>query len=325
MQLTSLELGRSVSPRSLHVASPPSGRVIAVINLLTSKPDHEFKLAEIVQELEISKATCHAIVRTLLDSGYLLRSPRSKAYVLGPALVAAGRAAERTFPSVRFASATVEYLSREYDAECVASIIEDQVITVVDRASPRPSRGRSWVGQCIPLMPPFGAVQVAFMEDAQIDHWVDRAPAHTDADALRRSLQAIRRRGFDVQSETESLVQFRQALAALDRDSMSDEMQDAVRRLASEFRRVEFVPDRLEDDGEYPVNAVSAPVFDSAGHPVLTLSAQLERSLTGHDIMRIGQHIRRAADEITAATGGLVPAPGAPSGTNSAAPAAVES
>ena len=48
-----------------------------MLDLLVSSPQREFKLAEIVAAVGIHKATCHAIVTTMVERGYLVRSPGS--------------------------------------------------------------------------------------------------------------------------------------------------------------------------------------------------------------------------------------------------------
>jgi DNA-binding IclR family transcriptional regulator len=291
--------------------SPPTGRVIAVIALLVSQPEHEFKLSDIVSELAISKATCYAVIRALLDAGYVVRSPRTKGYLLGPSLIAAGRAAELAFPAVRMAGPTVRHVANQHNVECVASIIENGFITVIDWASPNSSanHARSWshVGQRVPVVPPFGAVQVAWMDDEHVQEWLDRASPLNRVTDLQAALDAVRSRGYDVQSENDSLARFREALAIFDGKQLSEEMQDAIDLLMAKIGQVEYLPARLRADRGYSVNAISAPVFDSAGHPVLTLSMHVERRMTGREIESTGRDLRRAADEITEAVGGHAP------------------
>jgi DNA-binding IclR family transcriptional regulator len=290
-------------------ASPPTGRVLSVIELLASRPDHGFKLAEIIDRLGMSKATCHAVVRTLLDAGYLVRSPRTKAYLLGPALIAAGRAAESAYPAVRLAGPVVAELARRHDAECVASIVEDEVITVVEWAGPPGATGEAWsrIGQRVPLVPPFGAVQVAWMGEGRVDEWLGRAAPGSDLASLRAALDAIRRRGYDVQRENASLARFREALAVFATESLTDEIRHAVSVLMGAVERVESLPTTLDPGERYAVSAIAAPVFDADGRPALTLSLQLAAPLTGREIDRVGRDLRRAADDLTTATGGHAP------------------
>src|SRR5215212_2340708 len=122
----------NLSPLPSVTPSPPTARALAVLDLLVASPEREFKLAEIVAALGINKATCHAIVTTMVERGYLVRSPGSKAFMLGSAVILAGHAAERDNPAVHAARTVVPALARELDVECVASVVERDVITVVE-------------------------------------------------------------------------------------------------------------------------------------------------------------------------------------------------
>lgn len=145
------------------------------------------------------------------------------------------------------------------------------------------------------------------MDDKHVQEWLDRAsPLNRVAD-LRAALDSVRSRGYDVQSENDSLARFRDTLAIFDGKQLSEEMQDAIDLLMDKIGQVEYLPARLRADQGYSVNAISAPVFDGGAHPVLTLSIHVERRMTGREIESTGRDLRRAADEITEAVGGHAP------------------
>jgi DNA-binding IclR family transcriptional regulator len=304
--------------RPRTTASPPTGRALAVIDLLAADPEREHSLAQIVAALGVSKATCHAIVTTMVERGYLVRSPRSKGYTLGPAVIAAGSAAERANPAVHAARVAVPALARELGVECVASVLDPEFIVVVEWAPPpaapsaadgrrgRPRAAWSHAGQRIPLVPPFGAVQMAWAEEASVDRWIARAPAAATGD-LRRGLATIRARGFDVQRENVGLDRFRAALGELDLDQLSERSRAAVGQVIAELGPADEVPERLDPRARYDVNALAAPVFDADGRPVLTLSVHPSGEQSGAQVTAMGRRLRAAADELTAASGGRVP------------------
>jgi len=286
-----------------------------VLDLLVTSPDREFKLAEIVAALGINKATCHAIVTTMVERGYLVRSPGSKTYLLGSAVILAGHAAEQANPAVHAARTVVPSIARDLDVECVASVVERDVITVIEWAAP-PSSGRtalrsatwSHVGQRVPLVPPFGAAHMAWSTDERVAEWVAGAAGAADEGELRDSLAAIRRRGFDVQVENADLDRFRTMLAAIDLDRLSTSSRVAVTQLVAELGHVEYLPVELAPDRAYDINALAAIVFDSMRRPVLTLSVHPSEALLGGDVMTMGRRLRTIADGVTESIGGLPPA-----------------
>ena len=55
--------------------APGAERVVAVLNFLAAHPDESFTLSELSRRLDLNKATCHALLMTLTQAGYLLRHP----------------------------------------------------------------------------------------------------------------------------------------------------------------------------------------------------------------------------------------------------------
>jgi DNA-binding IclR family transcriptional regulator len=295
------------------ISSPPTGRVLAVLDLLAASPDREFRLAEIVASLGIHKSTCHAIVTTLAAHGYLVRATGSKGYTLGAAAIVLGRAAEQANPAVHHARSVLPALARELEAECVASVLERDVITVVEWAAPRPrARGAttwSHIGQHIPLVAPFGAAQMAWSSVERVAAWLERSDV--DAATLLHALAVIRARGYDAQAGNTQLDRFRTTLATIDLDQLSVSSRAAVGQLMTDLGQVDYLPEVLDADREYDINALAAPVFDASASPVLTVSLHPDGSMRGADVMALGRRLRTVADEMTAAIAGVVPADGA--------------
>ena len=73
--------------------SQPTARALAILDLLMANPDQAFGLTEMTRRLNLNKATCHAILTTMSTYGFLVQHPKTKAYRLGPSIIAAGNAA----------------------------------------------------------------------------------------------------------------------------------------------------------------------------------------------------------------------------------------
>ena len=58
--------------------SPPTERVVAVLDFLAQHPHDRFGLSELARQLGLSKPTCLGVVSTLTDSGYLVRDSRTR-------------------------------------------------------------------------------------------------------------------------------------------------------------------------------------------------------------------------------------------------------
>ncbi|MFI6584443.1 IclR family transcriptional regulator [Embleya sp. NPDC050493] len=285
-------------------ASPPTDRVIAVLDLLSAHPDREFTLTEIIRYSGISKATCHAVVRRLADAHYLLHTPTG--YSLGPALIAVGHSAERSFPAARAAQHHLVSLAEEFGVPCTAAVHDSKTITVVDAAGPRPPGDAFGSGLRIPLVPPYGAVQIAWSGEDEIRAWLDRAPRADEEfrNRLIGELETIRRRGYDVHRESTASMRLREALYGLMREDLSASQQEAVTLLYTELSHIDSLPERLDDRTRYSVNTISAPAFDADGRTSVVLSLLMAKPLRGAEIARAGKRLLAAAADITRSTGG---------------------
>ena len=82
--------------------SPSVQRVVAVLNLFADHPDQAFTLTDIVRTLKLSRATCHGLLLSLVEAGYLYRTT-DKSYVLGAALLHVGEMAKTHFSPLKVA------------------------------------------------------------------------------------------------------------------------------------------------------------------------------------------------------------------------------
>src|SRR3954453_6542694 len=116
--------------------APGAERVVAVLNFLTAHPDESFTLSELARRLDPKKPPCHALLMTLTESGYLLRHPSRMTYMLGPALVAIGSAAQGQFQAVDFAREEMRSLAEELSLECIASTVVAAQIVILTHSRP---------------------------------------------------------------------------------------------------------------------------------------------------------------------------------------------
>ncbi len=244
-------------------------RAIDILNFITNQPGHEFTLSELVQRLEVNIASCHAILNTLTENGYLVRHPTHKTYSLGPALVAAGQAALERHPAIGIAREEAAKLSEEcnLDAMVTARMGKDMVgLARYGRyRSTAPSMG---VGQHVPLVPPLGALFMAWSSEEQVEEWLKKTPHKvTKAERARyhELLAVIRRQGYAVYLETALPIQLGEAVREV---SFSSSSPTDRSRLTSLIDKFDIEDHYLVHPGEgerYPVRMLSAPIFGPHG------------------------------------------------------------
>lgn len=79
--------------------SPQTERLVSLVDAIAARPDEGLTLSEIARHLAVTPATCHPMLVSLAELGWLVRHPVRRTYRLGPALIAVGRAAARASAS----------------------------------------------------------------------------------------------------------------------------------------------------------------------------------------------------------------------------------
>lgn len=280
--------------------TPAVDRTVAVLNHLAADPGAQVSLSELARELELNKATAHALLTSLVDHGYLVRDPRAKTFSLGPALIALGNAAATANPAAHLAAAPMADLATELDLECVASTaVGDEIVILATSGTHRPLGINIQPGLRLPLVPPLGTVFVAWAGTDAIDRWLGTLGPNVDPPRLaryREALEAVRARGYSVGlggDEQQRLV-----------ESLQDDTGPRTVEAGEEYALVE-----LAESTPYRLNHIGAPVFDAAGRVAIALFLiGFRGQIPASDVPAYAQRLVAAAAEVTAALDGRVPA-----------------
>src|SRR6201996_6559690 len=95
-------------------SSPSVDRVVSVLNFFAEHPGQAFSFTDIVRSLKLGRATCHALLTSLVDARYLFRNS-DKSYVIGPALVELGQIAKEHFSPLQAAQSEMRDIADEFD------------------------------------------------------------------------------------------------------------------------------------------------------------------------------------------------------------------
>src|SRR5579864_8574150 len=250
--------------------SPQTDRVVALIEMIAAQPDRGVSLAEVTRGLGVHKASCHSMLSSLVQAGWLLRDPTSKAYSLGPVLVRLGAAASSRFPALDVARPAMAELAAQTGGHVIAFQVEADHVTVVHqvrnlRVPATPMR----LGMELPTRPPYGAALIAFSGGDEQARWLSELPE----DARRRyarALSATRRRGFAVGLHVLPDIRL-QELASLIRASetgarQGSRLSDLADALTEELiHREEWFLSSITASRRYDVSHIDSPVFGADG------------------------------------------------------------
>lgn len=293
--------------------SPPTGRVVQVLDFLVAREEQRFGLSELARALSISKPTCLGILSELVSGGYLTRDPVSKTYGLGPALIAAGRAAQRGFAVGPIARAQLDKLAAEFGAVCTASaVVGDQVMILETVTPPGMALGRTAarVGQSYPFAPPVGLMYVIWGGDDELESWLRREPALPvvlDRDLLQRVVDDCRRAGYLVERLTPVGRKLFSLMAGVAGRDLPTELRELIGEMVSSLGERVYLHSETDADVDYPVSLIAAPCYDADGHQSLVLTLDVGGSISGAEIARRGAALVAAADAVTAEVGGHRP------------------
>jgi DNA-binding IclR family transcriptional regulator len=241
-------------------------RAATLLHLLADDPTSAWSLAEIARRADLSYASAHSLAGALEESGLLRRHPRTRAYTLGPALIALGAAARRGYRVVDDALPEMECLSRDLGLGCLASArVGDDMVMLAVTGPPQPFGSRVQVGERVPIAPPLGLAFIAWADEATIEDYLNLSGRKLTAAERRQYFEAlalVRERGYGVVLDGSTRHRLMERLRA------SSGLDDVLLELALDDYAL------LHRDGtaEYAVTALTAPVFAPDGEVILVLT-----------------------------------------------------
>jgi DNA-binding IclR family transcriptional regulator len=294
-------------------ASPPTARVIRVLDFLSRHPQERFGVSELARQAELSKPTCLGIVTTLSEAGYLVRDERDKTYRLGPSLITLGHTAQEAMRVSPAARQQLRRLSSRFSTIAALSAVVDDRITLLELVAPSGVKVPVQVGQSYPFAPPVGLMFVLWDDEAVRD-WLAREPTiplRTDTERLHRVIAECRGDGYLVERLTPGGRRLYALMAG-----MSPHLPDELRALLGEM--VSDIGERVYLRSENPgtgsgsrqrhdISVISAPVHDHHHRQAMVVSLQIGRPLTDTEITERAQRLVAAADTLTAQLGGVKP------------------
>ena len=291
--------------------SPPTLRVVNVLNLLAEDPGRALTLTAIATQAAITPATCLGVLNELRQAGYVVRHP-DRTYSLGGALVMVGAAARDSRPGIARARVELPSLADALDRLCTASSVIGDEIVVVEAAGPvNEATPPVRVGSRFPFLAPVGLVNAAWYDDATIVRWLERAPVELSAAKLARLravIAAARHQGYMVERLTNVEASLHRILPMTFANSGSDATRRALAEALLIFADRDYLTGELEHPKTSSVSVICAPCFDADGRPELVLGVYvMEVKVSIAAVRRTATRLRAACDAVTRSIGGRDP------------------
>ena len=297
--------------RPMARPAPAATRAVQILDLLVTHPAERFNLSELVKRTGMSLGSAHAVLAVLEASGHVARHPTTKAYSLGPALVVAGVVALEHQPGIEAGRRLIVELAAELGAEVVLTARTlDEIIVVARAGAPTPHGPAIREGERIPLVPPFGAVFLAYARPADVDDWLARTPegAAGSAARCRDALALVRARGFAVTAASDAQRMLGERAFVLTDDPARAELHADIAELFAALANEEYSVVRLDEDRRFDVGIVAAPVIGSDGSVIAAISATgFPSGLPTATVFEIGHRVRDCAAVASRHAGGRPP------------------
>jgi DNA-binding IclR family transcriptional regulator len=255
----------SVGAAPYHVPAVISA--VRLLSIMADDPRTPMSQAELARDAEMSKSTAHNLLLTLEYLGYVRRDPASRRYVLGPALIALGRAASRHHALLDRAEEEATQLAATLGLEfAVARRLGDEMEIVFAAPPPSGMHISAMVGTRLGRFD--GAVGKCLLADLPV----------AEAECAIRSAKLIPRTPATVTDPDQLLVEVR---AAQDRGYAT---------AAGEI---------------WEIHAVVAPIYNAASElELMLLGFGFPSQLPPDRLTALGDTLRAAADRVSESGGG---------------------
>jgi DNA-binding IclR family transcriptional regulator len=287
--------------------SQPTARALAILDLLMANPHQAFGLTEMTRRLNLNKATCHAILTTMATYGFLVQHPKTKAYRLGPSIIAAGNAAFAQFPVLEYARPALEALEDELDIGfAVTGRSKAHVVLLALYGAASALIDNFQLGLRLPNVAPIGACFTAWSPAKHLEAWLtaahDARGGYNEKldQRLRMSVISIRARGFEITLKTQAEAELHKKLKDLQNAWSLKDLEEITRNYQRSLCDEYVHLDRIDPKASYNVSTINVPVFAYKQMPALCFAAgSFHKPTTGAEIEGIARRMQAAAEEVT--------------------------
>jgi DNA-binding IclR family transcriptional regulator len=291
--------------------SPSVMRAGEILEFLARQAPSAYTVSDIARAIDLPRATCNSILLALVEQQLVVRQDPDLRYTLGPACAVLGDAV-RGDAGLVAARPAAQDLARATRA-CVAVVTrrghEARVVDVFDHGPPFGLKTST--GQSIPLVPPFGAVFVAWADDQGVAQWLEQPGvkiSKSERARYRTALAAVRERGYSV---TVADISKRDLSVAITKLADEPDALDAQRLRDDMMREIvhtEYLPTAIDHKAMLRVSQMSAPVFDRFGNvPAAIMLLGPPYEITAAEITVLGMQLQSAAEKATTQLAGAAP------------------
>jgi DNA-binding IclR family transcriptional regulator len=209
-------------------SSPPTRRVVDIIELLAERRGSTTRLSDIVHALGLNQATAYVILKELCETGWVTRNPADKTFSIGAALV---RLAGRIDQSPSIAHAARAAASGAATETGYAASVSERVgdwLVITAFIAGHDDQWSLSAGDRVPFAAPFGPAFAAWEPADERRVWIERSGVSSPAfeARLEEHLEETRHHGFSVERMSPDMVSAIPIMTRLQMDAQSDSVRE---------------------------------------------------------------------------------------------------
>ncbi len=283
-------------------SSPPTRRVVDIVELLVERGDVPARLSDIVNALGLNQATAHMIMKELVAAGWATRDPIDKTFSVGTALARLAGQIGQPSSVVHAAHAAAQAAAEEsgYAVSVSERAGHQLIITAfIAAATGHDSQWSAAVGDRLPFAAPFGPAYAAWEPRDEQLAWIERSGVVSGAFQLQleQFLDDTARQGYSVERMSPEMVSAIPVMTKLQTEALSDSMRDNLDNVLLEMTGTATNATGLRGQRNY-VGAISVPVFNQSGRVTHSITVHPFTSLSSRKIDQVGRRLRQAAAAI---------------------------
>ena len=293
-------------------ASPPTSRVIAVLEILATNPEG-LSGVEIARRLDLSTSTISLILKTLREENYVERLD-DRSYRLGFGVLRLLNGVARSFPILGIANDELNRLQAKFGFGCTLARIDAGRQEVVLTVGSTQGFGIT-PGVSVPLQPPHGTIAMAWRSAEDIDQWLNSTWRHEPSQQGKRQkkiMRDIRKMGlaaYGIQNNAdETISQLRELLASVQTEDPQDILHAKLDQLAASVGTRIYTANELSKRECRGVSHIIAPVFGPEEQPRYLISLHVMQDEVSPDDLRFyNEELLATANVISKQIGGRLP------------------
>jgi DNA-binding IclR family transcriptional regulator len=284
----------------MTASSPPTRRVVDIIEYLSQRRDTPTRLSDIVQALSLNQATAHTILKELVETGWVTRDPVDKTFSLGGALVRLARQIDDSASVAHAARAAADAAAAATGyAASVSERAGDQLV-ITAFITGGDDRWTAVAGDRFPFAAPFGPAFAAWEPPDERRAWVHRSGVTSDAfeAQLATQLDDILEQGFSVERLSPEMASAIPIMTRIQAETLSESMRDRLGEVLLEMTSTPTTSTGADSRHGHYVGAIAAPVFNRAGRVTHNICVHPFAPLAPRKLLQVGRRLVRAAAAI---------------------------